>query len=707
MRTRIALVCWTVAAILAASPHVPAQQPPPPTYRSGIDLVTVDVTVLTRGGDPLTGLTADDFSVSVDGRPRTVVSVRLARVSSSTTAAPAPTATPAPVTADAAQRRVLILVVDRDNVPAGEGRPMLSAAATFVDGLPADDRVALWTLPSSSSALRFNENRGEMTQRLRMAVGTYRAPFGPWIVGRDEAIQVDDGMTEVLDRIIARECYRQPDKCPQEVENQARELARDARQRAEATLSGLGNLIDALAAVEGPKHLVLVTGGPVSTNDNLRVIAALGERAALARVIVHALQVSEPSYQARPDSTRAMPAEIDQTQSAAYQLAGTTGGMAITPTSGEIGFGRLSRELAAGYQLVFETDPADRDGKVHRIGVTVKNRGRGSSLRARKTFRVDPAAVVAPSLTGVTAPTTPPASAPPPESVGTDPGDMADRLADYAEAFERHARGIVADERFVQIIQPWRGVPSGPEKEPALLWLEAGAMAPKTGPIIARRQLVSDVLMAQLREQQWVSYRDVAEVDGQAVRDRTDRVMRLFLSQSPDKAAQFRRIASESTRYNLGDLRREINLPTIALSLLRRVNHPRFAFKRQRDETIDGRVCRVLGYREKTSPSLISTVNSGDAFIYGRIWIDQADGRVWRTELQFDRRVYRSLIRVDYGIFDGIDVLVPLQMWEWHEGVGQLGQSGKIGRGDLTSVQGLATYSKIRRFQVSTSEAIK
>jgi hypothetical protein len=42
-------------------------------------------------------------------------------------------------------------------------------------------------------------------------------------------------------------------------------------------------------------------------------------------------------------------------------------------------------------------------------------------------------------------------------------------------------------------------------------------------------------------------------------------------------------------------------------------------------------------------------------------------------------------------------------MWEWYEGVNALGRIG----GDLTGAQGLATYSKYRTFQVSTSEAVK
>jgi VWFA-related protein len=705
MRARVTPALCLICFILAAAwPH---GQQAPPTYRSGIDLVTVDVTVLTRGGDPMTGLTQDDFTVSVDGKPRPIVSVRLVQAGGAPTTPEQPAAAPS-TAADAAQRRFLVLVVDREHMPVGEGQPMLAAAARYIDSVPADDRIALWTLPYSSGALKFTENRDVLKERLRLAVGTYRVPYGTWNIGRDEAVKIDDSVPGILAGVIARECYKQPEGCPAQVESQAREIAHDAKQRAEATLLGLGHLLDALAGIDGPKHLVLVTGGPVTHSENLNVIADLGRRAAASRVTIHALQVAEPSYQARTDQMRAAPAEIIQSQSAAYMVAGATGGLTMTPTAGDVGFSRLASQLSASYVLVFETEAADRDGKDHTIEVGVRDRGWGSSVRARKSFRVTPTVVATPApAPAAAAPAAPPSPAIPPEPVGTDPGDMADRLADYAEAFERVATGIVAEERQVQIIQPWRNTPSAPEKEPALRWLEPGDKAPKTGPIIARRQLVSDILLAQLKDQQWVAYRDVAEVDGNAVRDRVDRVQKLFLSQAPDKGAQFLQIAMESGRYNLGDLKRDINLPTVALSLLRRTNHWRFEFKRQKDETLDGRLCRVLAYREKESPSLISTRNSGDVFIYGRFWIDQLDGRVRRSEFRFDRGTgmggFRSIVRVDYGAVEGIETLVPVQMWEWHEGVNQTGRIG----GDLTGVQGLATYSKIRRFSVSTAETIK
>jgi VWFA-related protein len=710
LRTLQATAVLALAAVLTPAGQEPPPQAAPqqaPAFRSGIDLVTVDVTVLARSGEPVSTLKPEDFTLLVDGSPRPIVSARLVESASRPAAGGAtPPASPAAPVVDVAARRRFVLIVDRDHIPVGEGQQMLQAAAKFIDSLPPDDGVALWTLPDSGTALRFGEDREEIKRRLRLAVGTYRPIYGPWVVGRDEAIQADLGRKEVLQDIIARECYKQPPNCPNEVQAQVTQTALDARARADTTLSHLGALVDALGKLDGQKQLVLVTGGPVMTLDNTSVITALGTRAGLARVTVHALQVAEPSYQARTDQMRAMPAEINQSASAAYMLAGATGGLAVTPTSGEIAFDRLARDLSAGYVLVFETRPSDRDGRTHEIAVRVGGVGWGGAVRARKYFRVDPnaEASAAPAPSSEPAADAAPLPLPAPEPVGVDPGDMAERLADYAERFEREIAAVVAEERYVQVIHPWRGNPSGPQGEPALAWREPGDKGKQGGPIISRRQLLSDVVMVQLKDRQWLSYRDVAEVDGSPVRDRTDRVRDLLLSKAADRDDQFRRINAESARYNLGDLRRDVNLPTVTLSLLRRLHQPRFQFKRAKDETVDGRPCRVLTYQEKVRPTLIGTPNSGDIFIYGRVWLDQADGRARRTELRFERRSQgRSYIRVDFQPFEGLAILVPALMWEWHEGADQLGRIG----GDVTVIQGSATYSKIRRFQVTTAEEIK
>ena len=53
----------------------PPQQPPP-SVRVAVDVVPVDVSIIGNDGKPVTGLTATDFSVDVDGRQRRLVSAQ-------------------------------------------------------------------------------------------------------------------------------------------------------------------------------------------------------------------------------------------------------------------------------------------------------------------------------------------------------------------------------------------------------------------------------------------------------------------------------------------------------------------------------------------------------------------------------------------------------------------------------------------------------
>ena len=56
--------------------------------------------------------------------------------------------------------------------------------------------------------------------------------------------------------------------------------------------------------------------------------------------------------------------------------------------------------------------------------------------------------------------------------------------------------------------------------------------------------------------------------------------MKLFLDPSASSASQVEHIVDESSRYNIGNLHRTINVPVLALVVLDPVNQPRFKFKR-------------------------------------------------------------------------------------------------------------------------------
>ena len=72
--------------LFAYAQPAPAQEPASaaePTFRTGIRLVRVDVTVSSRKGEPITGLTADDFEVLEDEVPQKIESLQFVRLSGS------------------------------------------------------------------------------------------------------------------------------------------------------------------------------------------------------------------------------------------------------------------------------------------------------------------------------------------------------------------------------------------------------------------------------------------------------------------------------------------------------------------------------------------------------------------------------------------------------------------------------------------------
>jgi VWFA-related protein len=72
-RALAALIGSVLAALLAAPVTAQRQEPPPtPTFRAGVELVQIDAVVVDANGNPVSGLTADDFELREEGKPRDI-----------------------------------------------------------------------------------------------------------------------------------------------------------------------------------------------------------------------------------------------------------------------------------------------------------------------------------------------------------------------------------------------------------------------------------------------------------------------------------------------------------------------------------------------------------------------------------------------------------------------------------------------------------
>ena len=262
-----------------------------------------------------------------------------------------------------------------------------------------------------------------------------------------------------------------------------------------------------------------------------------------------------------------------------------------------------------------------------------------------------------------------------PQAPDVDP--LLDRVSDYVAAYERTFVGVVAEETYRQEMKPPR----------------AGTDA-RGFPIESRsqrRDLKSDVLLVRAPAgDRWMQFRDVYEVDGKAVRDRPERLAKLFLQPSADARRQVDEITAASARYNIGSVNRNINLPVLALTILEPENRAWFTFRLGRKSA----TTTELEYREERSGTLIRTSGDQPMPAHGHVTVETATGRILATKLAADDASLRAQIDVTYASDPAVDILVPREMRE------------KYTTKDGSTTEGRATYANFRRYQVKVEEKI-
>lgn len=259
------------------------------------------------------------------------------------------------------------------------------------------------------------------------------------------------------------------------------------------------------------------------------------------------------------------------------------------------------------------------------------------------------------------------------------------RAAAYVTDYQTRLAGIVAEEHYRQNVM-------ATERRGSNRTTRQG------------RDLRSDLLLVKPGSaDSWLQFRDVFEVDRKPVRDRDQRLFKLFVGASADATTQAGAIQEESSRYNIGPIMRTINVPVLALLFFDRANQPRFQYARGKAGNVKRYAAMakdadvwMIEYREVQGSTLVRGAMDRDIPSHGRIWIDSSTGRFLRTELISQDTEVRALIDVSYRIEPGLDLLVPSEMREQYE----------LRRTDAR-IDGRATYSRFRQFKVETTEKPK
>ncbi|HVL67463.1 MAG TPA: VWA domain-containing protein [Vicinamibacterales bacterium] len=340
---RLVLLLVVSIGLLAAPAAQQTQPPAQPTFRTGAELVRVDVTVLDRRGHAVTSLTADDFVVFEDGVRQTIQSFRFV------------------------------------DVAAGPVEPLFDADSTVktVSELARDDVrmfLVFWDeyhIPPHAQARGLRDDLTEFI-RTMVAPADVVAIMDPWTpmshlqFTRDRSALVAQIMT-----LQGRQGVLVPPRNAAE-ENHLRAGSRARFAREQVALSALRSAMLHLATLREGRKAVLYVGrefhvGPDTTSEALDLIQTAND-------------ANVAFYSINPDGLQMYGSRAGILS----DIARNTGGESLLTNDIGQALQRAVAQASSYYLLGYAPQPLRRDGKFHKIDVKVTKGG--LQVRARNGY---------------------------------------------------------------------------------------------------------------------------------------------------------------------------------------------------------------------------------------------------------------------------------------------------------------------------------
>jgi VWFA-related protein len=415
MRTKLSIVALF---LIAASTRGVTQQP---TFPSRVELVTVDVLVFDRQGNPVEGLTRNDFAVREDGRTQQIAAFEAVSVAASAPAAAGRTRISTNSERPDAAGRWFFVVFDDVNITQFATPRARATIAQFIErALRPGDRVMI--APASGGSNWIGElprDRDDLLAYVQRLNGERRIERGPARIWDHEAMGIALGRDKQAQAQVMRRYYEnnilmegaitptQPelrreldvDSGVTMVQAKAREVYTEARSRIQNSLTTLERMAAALAEARGRKTLLFFSEGFImdTTLQNFRTLV---QAARNANVAIHFVDVARASggigESGQPGGTAETGAAIEDRDAglssalAAREYEGTrsiaadTGGTTVTGTNVLAGLTRIANEGRAYYLLGYSPSDTRRDGRFRKIDVGVNRPD--VTVRARQGY---------------------------------------------------------------------------------------------------------------------------------------------------------------------------------------------------------------------------------------------------------------------------------------------------------------------------------
>jgi hypothetical protein len=333
-----------VFAFAATSPVVGRLGAAQRTPERGADLISINFSVVSGDGTPVTDLKAEEVSIRIGSRTRPIRSLQYISVDNAAAMQSDDAEVPAPFGTNSsnAAGRTFVLAIDNDSFRPGSEAPLREAVNALLKGLRPADQMTVLTMPYGGIKVPFTTDR----ERVRTAVSQ--------IVGQAPASQTGS------------------------------ELACRSRE----TLEALASYLETFAVREEPITMMVVTAalaaprrdavtarppGMCELPENLYSRVSIAAGAARAQ-----FYVIRPGDAANSGSALQRETNIgsDNPNAGIEHLVGVTEGklLALTGSSGTA-MSRVLRETSGYYLATVDTQSADRSGRTQQLAVRVSRHG--------------------------------------------------------------------------------------------------------------------------------------------------------------------------------------------------------------------------------------------------------------------------------------------------------------------------------------------